>query len=559
MAQEPGHPPARRLELLGVALILVAGLVPRLRDAAAPFDRETEGAQAAFFAIAAVNYERLGIGGAGGYPVLNVDAMREPRPGAFLPIAKEHWLVYANHPPLVPLVAWAALELLGPAGWSEAWRASRAPQEIELPLRLPFALAHVLFLLALWWAVRESHGARTAMIALALAAATPVLAFYATLVNYENPALVCLALAAGFHARWLRAGQAADLWQFALACCAGSCVTYAGAFFVPFFVIATFAAGYIARGVAQALVGGAAALAPLAAHALWTAGVAGRIGQRLPTPTQRARELLEPLLDGSLSVGGWGARQFERLGTWIGWPLVALALAGLGLLLTRLSRPAPAPAFAPHWRRIDVGAPLFLGGWLYLLAFYRHSYGAEHSFLMLVAPGFIVLAAVALDALATPLARLRAGVAPLVVIVSSIALVGVREINALRYRYRSPAGEPAPAGLVAPAFPLPDATGAELARLLPPGAIGLYPSDAGLNLAVTFYAWRSLLPIAGPNDSSPAAIARAAGLEAARRYLLLPMPPPAEVAEQAAALRATLVPHDAPRAVGERWEGARLP
>jgi hypothetical protein len=559
-ASELGLPPPRRLELCGAALILLAALVPRLRDAASPFDREAEGAQAAFFAIAAVNYERLGIGSAGGYPVLNVDALRESRPGAWLPFPSESWLVYANHPPLVPLLAWAALETLGPGGWNQAWRAGRPPAEIELPLRLPFALCHAAFLVALWWAARESHGARTAMIALALAAAMPVLAFYGTLVNYENPALLCLALAAGFHARWQRAGRAADLGQFALFCLAGSCVTYAGAFFVPFFALATLAAGYLARGVAQALAGGAAALVPLAAHALWSSRVGERLGQALPSPAQRAREILNPLFDGSLPVASWGARQVGRMGTWIGWPILALALAGLCLLLARLARPVPAPAFAPRgWRRVDIGAPLLFGGGLYLISFYAHSYGAEHPFLMLVAPGFAVLAAVALDALAVPLARLRAGIAPLVVLVSSIALLGVLEINAQRYRYRSAAGEPAPDGLEAPAFPLPDVTGAEIASLMPPGSFGLYPSDAGLNLAVTFYAWRSLLPIDDPEDPAPAATARQVGLEAAPRYLLLPAPPPPEAADQTADLRASLVPAAAPRQTGARWESVRLP
>jgi hypothetical protein len=551
MAREPGRAPASRLELAGALLILLAGLVPRLRDVAAPFDRGVEGARGASFAIAAVNYERLGLGRAGGYPVHNVDALREARPGVLLPIPSEHWLVDATHPPLVPLLAWVALEALGPEGWSEAWRSGRAPRGVELPLRLPFALVHALFLAALWWAVREGHGRRTALIALALAAAAPVLAFHGALVGAEGPALLCLALAAGFHARWRRVGRRADLGRFALVCSLGACVGNAGACFVPFFALATLAAGRIGRGVAQAAVGIAAALVPVALHALWIERVARDTGHPLPNLGDRAREALAPLAGEGLPHGGSFTRELERLGPWIGWPVVALALAGLALLLARLSRPPPAPAFAPRWQHVDVGVPLFLGGWLYFAATYRHA--AEHH-LMLVAPGFAVLAAVALDALAAPLARLRAGIAPLVVIVSSIALLGVRELHAQRYRSRAPLGEPAPAGLAPPALPLPDATGAELASLIPPGSVGLYPSETDLNLAAGFYAWRSLFPIAAPGDAAPAARARAAGLEQAARYLLLPTPPPAGVEEQAASLRAALAPPVTPRQAGARWE-----
>ena len=124
---------------------------------------------------------------------------------------------------------------------------------------------------------------------------------------------------------------------------------------------------------------------------------------------------------------------------------------------------------------------------------------------------------------------------------------------------RPGAGGPAPAGLVAPVFPLPDATGEELASLVPPGAIGLYPCDAGLNLAVTFYAWRSLLPLSTADDPTPAAIARTAGLERAPRYLLLPASPPPEAADQTEDLRAALVTGEATTDVGERWSAARIP
>ena len=548
----------RRAERLGVALILLTALVPRLRDVAAPFDREAEGAQGAFFAISAVNYERLGLRRTAGYPVLNVDALRESASGVLLPLPTQHWLMYANHPPLVPVVAWAAVEALGPEGWDEAWREGRAPEGIELPMRLPFVTAHALFLLALWWAVREGHGAQTAMIALGLAAATPVLVFYGTLVNYENPALLFVALAAGQHVRWQREGRWQDLALFALACFAGSCVTFAGAFFLPFFVLAAFAAGRFARGALEAVVGALATALPLLLHATLAQRVGRRLGLELPDPLERAHAIVAPLLDGTVGVGVWAARQVERAGTWIGWLPVALAVVGVAVLFARLSRPV-APALQPRWRRIDVGAPLLLGGLLYLFAFYRHSYDPQHSFLMLVAPGVAVLAAVALDALGPLLLHLRAGVAPLVVVASTVCLLGVQESNLLRHRYRATEAERERHHLPPPALPLPDRTGAELAALIPPGALGLYPSATGLNLAVNFYAWRSLVALEAADDLRFEAIAEAAGLHDAPRYLLLPTTPPPEAAAQAETLRAALVGAGTKRGRGEAWEAFSLP
>ena len=547
----------QRLQRLGLLLILAVAMVPRLRDVAAPFDREVEGAQGAFFAIAAVNYERLGLTSAGGYPVLNVDAMEEAAPGVLLPLERSRWLIYANHPPTVPLLAWMALDAMGPDGWDQAWKQDRAPEGVELPIRIPFALFHLLFLLTLWWAVRESHGERAALIALGLAAAVPVLTLYATLVNYENPALLCIALAAGCHARWLRNGLRDDLWMFALACLLGSCVTYAGAFFLPFFVLAAFATGRFFRGLSEALIGGTATLLPLVAHGLWNSAVARDTGRELPGPADRALEILNPLFDGSLPIGRWLTLQLARMGTWITWPVAALALVGLAILFVRMTRPQPPEALRPDWEPVDVGTPLFLGGWLYLLAFYRHSYDPQHSFLMLVAPGFVVLAAVALDAL--PYHRLKAGIAPIVVVVSSVALVGLRESNALRHRYRATAEQAARHDQPPPAFPLPSETGASLAQLVQPGALGLYPADTGLNLAVHFYAWRSLAPIQAADDEQYRAIARSVGLSEAPRILLLPDPPPREAEDQTLTLRAALVPPEASLRRADGWLAAPLP
>ena len=92
--------PVGCLEFVAVIVLIAAAFLPRLRDLDAPFDREFEGAQGAFFTIAAINYDRLGVGAFGGYPVLNID-LDETRP--------DTWYTYENHPPTVPLFTLAGL------------------------------------------------------------------------------------------------------------------------------------------------------------------------------------------------------------------------------------------------------------------------------------------------------------------------------------------------------------------------------------------------------------------------------------------------------------------
>ena len=202
--------------------------------------------------------------------------------------------------------------------------------------------------------------------------------------------------------------------------------------------------------------------------------------------------------------------------------------------------------------------PLALGGGAYLLAFYAHTLDPQHSFLMFLAPGVLAFAAIALDALAPRLAKLRAGLAPLVVAVSTLGLFGVQRTNELRYALRARDASESASGAPAPELPLPDESGAEIAALVPPGAFVLHPSALGLNLAVDLYAWRSLWPIASPDDTRPDAVARSVGLGDAPRWLVLPNAPPASARAACNALRAALAPDRAPDAANERWSAFRL-
>lgn len=530
------------LERGGVALLLVAALAVRARDVAGPFDREFDGAQGAFFAIAAVNYERFGPLAFRGYPTLVLDAETH------LPAEA---LVYGHHPPSAPLLAWASAKLLGPDGWQAACAEHRAPRGLELPLRLPFLVLHLFGLWAFWWALRAGLGPGTAMLALGFYAALPVAVFYGSLVNYENPALPFVFLGFGAYARYLRAGGARRLLGLGVSFAAGCLVTFGPAFFLPPLVLHALLARRPRAAAAVAAVGGAGVGVALLAHGLATPGGGGSLWAR-------ARVLWAPLLDGSYPLSGWIANQVHYLHEAAGLALLVAAAAGLATLLARHLSPAlerrlaalEVTATAP---RVDLVSPLALGALLYLLAFYRHTFEPQRPFLLFAAPGIAGGAAVFVAQLARPLLRLRAGLAPVVLVALALVLPGLGDLARWRDAARAPGPRDEPPGRAGPDLPLPPQTGAALAALLPPGGVGLVPDALGLNLAHSWYAWRAVFGVPEPASGHPFL----ALVPASPVRVLLPDEPPAAAAGAVAAWRAALG-EPAQRAAGwSAWEFAR--
>jgi hypothetical protein len=531
-------------ERLGVALLIAAAALLRGFDLAAPFDRGFDGFQGAFFAIGAINYERLTIGASGGYPVENVENRRGER---------QSWYVYPNHPPTVPLIAWAALEAFAGEDWNAAWREDRSPQGIEGTLRFPFFVAGLIGLWALWWTAREAAGARVAMLALAVAALAPLGILYGGLVNYELPVLAPVVLGAGAAARWMRTGARSWLGLAALLFAAGGLVTYAALCFVP--PLALWA--WTRRGASGALALGAAlgfaALAPLAAHGLWAAHVLGDLGRPSAPLAERALALWSPAFDGSMPIGEWLGRNGERIARHSSLGAGLAAVLGLGVALApRAARPPGA----------GLALALLAGGLAAMLAFYRHSFEEQTPFLLLVGPGIAVLAALGLAALADFAAGLlhrprHAGVAA-VLLAGVIGIFECRTATELRHAWREPGPNDDPPGALGPELPMPEQCGREIAAVLEPGAVGLYPAALGFTPAVSFYAWRSLFPIDAASPMASVPLIEELGLAAAPRYLLLPRRPPSAAVPAVDALRALAQDVAAPTVTSERWEAWRL-
>jgi len=543
---------------LALGLILILALV--LRVAAAPaspgagplgggFDREMDGFQGSFFALTSVNYARLGVGAAGGYPIVNLDAD---------PDAPKTWYVYANHPPLLALFLWLDLELFGPAGWDTAPNegappTSVEPGAVETVLRTPMLLASLASILALFWALTGAMGERRALLGTLLYAAAPLAVLDAGLVNYEPPSILCAILAFGATFRYLEGGRRRHLVLAALALLLGTAQTFAPLFFaIP---LCLFALSYRLRrqGLLPALrlvaILAGAALLPIHVHAAWARHVLVGIEQ-VPRLTDRIGQLFEPLTSGAVPLPGWIVLQFRHLADASSSLFRDLVLAGMAFALidvlaapnAKLAATDRTPVQdAQHElaRAASFAALLFAGGLAVLFFYYRHTSDgyvagtpAQTTFMLNVLPGAAALAAVALFEVGATLARVfqkgraPAELAPLarfgpLVLVAAVTLLTLgsfaRQTSQLFGTWRAPD----------PSRALPEETGGELRTLLPPGAVGLYPEALGFTPAVALYAWRTLLPVDASVPSFQFTEVRlaAAGLSARPRYLLLPTTP----------------------------------
>jgi hypothetical protein len=344
-----------------------------------------------------------------------------------------------------------------------------------------------------------------------------------------------------------------------LAFAIGTGVTWAGAFFWLPVVLHAFWTRRFRWGAAVGFAGGLGIAAAVLVHGLCApAGVAGA------GLLERAELLLEPLLSGARPLREWLGLQWHYASEALGLPILLLGCVGCIALLVRKLH----SGFRARWRAlevdspaevIEVGALLLAGTGLYFLAFYRHTLEAQRPFQLLLAPAVAALAASALAPLARPLLRLRAGIAPHVLVVASALLPGLWNLTELErdLRARGPADDPP--STRGPALALPARLAAELAPLLPRGSLAFVPAALGTNPALAFYAWRNILPVVGAPDAVPYPFASSRWLAEAPRYLCLPEIVPQSAGEAVTALRDELVRRGIQAESNAHWSRFALP
>ena len=537
-----------RHELVAVSLALLLGILLRVHYAPnGGFDREFDGAQGSFFAFTSINYERIGFEPTGGYPVVNLDTIVED---------PDTWYAYGNHSPLFAWWEWASLKLLGPHGWETAWQEGRSPSGLgtdhsfEFALRLPMFMASIFSLLALWWAIRIEGGKRAALFSLLLYGLAPLAILQAGIVNYEPASILCVLLAYGFFSK-LRVrdrqcaerGEAPALFpkELLLTCtmiALGTSQTFAPLFFAVPLCIAALLSRLHAfgpkRAFATACAIGLSALTPILIHGFYVRGALAEI-QPVDQVSDRIAVMFRPLLSGDVPLFTWLGLQYKHFVMYGSEILVDLT--GVGLLFAvfilgdRWTRKKPDQ---PHAEALPKANPAVLptllaaGGFTVLFGFYVHTSDdpAQSSFILNVLPAAAALSALALvqmgDAVGRAFARKERRWAG-VVLASVFFLMTANGARATTEHLWSAWRGPEPS------ITTPEIAGAALGELLPPGSVGIFPDSMSYTTAVSFYAWRTLLPVK-PNPQSVQWVEAhllSWGLVDRPRYLLLPDNPPA--------------------------------
>ncbi|MBI1380028.1 MAG: hypothetical protein GC161_02930 [Planctomycetaceae bacterium] len=516
----PAGGPGSRWLWTAIAFAGLLGLFLRVPEWTRPFDRQFDGFQGAFFATAAVGYEQNDLSQIWPYPIVQVNAPLDLAKGAYL---------YANHPPLVPQLARGALALLAPRGWDTAWQSGRSPRGIEGPLRAPFVVCQLAAAVLFGLALARLEGRRAGALLAVLVATAPASLVYAGLVNYENPSLLATACVVWVLVDALCAARVGAR-HVALAFGAGllaALTTYMPLLFAAPLGIWALAARR--RAALLPLVGlGVGSIAGLVAHALLARRALENLGRSSQPLVERARELVAPLLDGSVPLGAWFALQAELVARYLGPALLLLALSGVWFGWRQRNAASPRVGTTG----LGLALALLAGGAAVQFAFYRHTSDPQEPFLLHLVPGVALFAALGLESIVRRAGGSRLATA----LFAATVLLGAYGAQHIAKPWRD----------FGPDRPGPRELGDELARLAPAGAVLWYPAALGFTPAVGFYAWRTLLPVEPPAYGLPPLVADGLGLAAAPVFFVEPLGALADepaVAADVARMRADLFAH----------------
>ncbi len=542
----------RTRERITLALLVIAALWLRVPGLSKPFDREFGGHANAFFAIAAVNYEREGAWKHAGYPSVRIDGPAIVSDDVVGTAADDAASIYVNHPPTVPLVAWTSVRAFGPDGWGERWREGLAPVGIESALRLPFLALHVLGLLALWWAVRPAIGARAALFAVGFAGLAPVGVTYGPLVNYENAVMPFVLVTLGAWIRHARDGSRRMLALAAGASFVAGCITWAPlAFAGAITVDAAFRGRWRLAVRALAVVGVAAAI-PLGAHVL-LARASGAVRDNV---LERVPVVLGPIAANPLLALTWLRVQLEHASESIGIAMLALAAFALAAWTVRRwrerarVRDASQPRSGTESSATFEAAPLVLGALVYLLAFHQHTLEPQRMFQLALLPGVAVCAAAGVAAIRGRDSAARTAIATALVL--AVAGESVARTSSIQHHRHAPGAHDGLGGDESIRVPLPKTAGANIASATPRGWIAVIPPGTGLNLAAGYYAWRNIVVAPSPRAIDEIRT-RIPSTRAQRACALLPLTPDPSSAASAAAFERELPPDAEWRFTSRGW------
>jgi hypothetical protein len=528
------EPRLGRLETALVWVLVLLGLGLRVADLPRPFDRQFDGFQGSCFTVFAVNYQRQAeargeqgfwpAGAGHGYPVFNLELdVDQP----------QTWVLYANHPPLVPWLSWAGLRLLAPDDWDQRWREELPPRDAEGAIRAPFLALHLLALGLLFATLRAAGAPRAAAYAVAACALLPSALLYAGLPNYEQPSLAAVGIACWSAVGFARSGRRAYLLGVAIGCGLGGAVTFGPAFFAGTLGLIGLAHGW-RRAVALGAAAIPAVLLPLLVHGQRAGALLAERGHEPDTLPSRVLNLIEPLLAGTVPAGVWLATQARLATAELGFAALFAAALGTAWSLHTLLRSRDFEQRLPA----AVALALLAGGALLQFAFYRHTADPQDPFLINLLPG--LAAAIGLGA-----ARLhRRAPALALALLSAVALEGGWRSAELHRRWRGEgptASAPWPALSERPPIwigPTPVRLGATLAELVPAGSCLWYPAALGLGPAHSYYAWRTLLPTSPGHYALTQTRQEELGLGAAPTWFVAPDLPPSAAAAEVEALLA---------------------
>lgn len=506
------------LQRLAVAALLLAAAFPRARHLEASFDREADGERGAQAALTQLNRERL--------PELNEAILAIELPAgtvSYAGLGEPPWhdLIRESRSPLAldHRLEAASFAFLG-------IEASETEAPVEFAVRVPFLLLHLLALFVFWWAISQALGGQIALLSLAFMAVMPPALAYGTLTGTENFALLFGSLILGIYARHMQKGERLTLALLApVALLAGLAApeTLALTALLPLHAL-------VAKRVRTALITAATMWAPLSL-------LCSEYG-----PAELARTLNPlPMLEAR------GDSLFEFLGTLLTdasslFTPIALGLAVIGIALRvsralhpRLRTRLEALEFpASKESRVEVVLPLVGFGVLAALA--SPETGGPR--LLLLCPAIALGIALLLQQLTRPIAAMRAGLAPLVVLASLIAMPCLARFGFFEREFRSE--------------PTPRTVGAELRALeLEPDALCVIPASSAQGRALEFYARRTLVPQTYLDRAEAGTVALHRGILPWTLTILLPVNSTAKDAtslREQAANRATL------RSATPSWE-----